>query len=129
VTPEQTQGYIDSETSRLQELSTQNDPASLAAILTDLTNSDKSIRLAAIDAVKQVGSRDAIPALKAAAADNPDTAEQIALLQAADFLQYVPNALTPDQLQAAWQGRNQTPARHHQTAQTQLAQPPPNQPR
>ena len=67
-------------------MSTQNDPASLAAILNDLTNPEKEVRLAAIEATKQFGSRDAIPALQADVARATDTDEKIALLEAADFL-------------------------------------------
>jgi len=122
---EQVQAYIEDETSRLQDWSTQNDPASLAAILSDLTNSEKSVRLAAIEAAKQFGSGDAIPALKASVGSTADTEEQIALLEAADFLSLptiadadVQVPKTPDQIQAAQQRRGQQAARRQ--AQTQF---------
>jgi hypothetical protein len=71
---------------QLQDWSRNDDAASLANILNDLTNSEKEIRVAAVEAVKQFGSRDAIPALKAAAANAEDPHEKVALLDAADFL-------------------------------------------
>jgi hypothetical protein len=122
---ERIQAYIEEETSRLQEWSTQDDPASLAAILSDLTNSEKSVRLAAIEAAKQFGSRDAIAALKASVGNAADTGEQIALLEAADFLSLptiadadVQLPKTPEQIQAAQQRRGQQAARRQ--AQTQF---------
>jgi hypothetical protein len=86
LTPEQRQTAIEAETDRLQQWSMNDDPASLSNILADLTNSEKEIREAAIEATKQFGSSDAIPTLKQVAADTSDTGEQIALLEAADFL-------------------------------------------
>src|SRR5271157_2253143 len=75
MTPEDKAAYIQAESDKLVEWSTQNDPASLSNILGDLTNSTKEVRLAAIEAAKQFGSKDAIPALQAAVADAPDTDE------------------------------------------------------
>jgi hypothetical protein len=86
LTPEQHQATIDAETDRLQQWSMNDDPASLSNILADLTSSEKEIRDAAIEAAKQFGSTNAIPTLKALAANTTDTEEQIALLDAADFL-------------------------------------------
>jgi hypothetical protein len=83
---EQRQAAIDAETERLQEWSMNDDPASLSKILADLTSSEKEVRDAAIEATKQFGSTNAIPALKAAANATEDTQEKIALLEAADFL-------------------------------------------
>jgi len=84
--PEQQQAVIDAETDRLQQWSLNNDRASLSNILADLTNSEKEVREAAIEAAKQLGSTNAIPTLKAVAANTDDTQEKIALLEAADFL-------------------------------------------
>jgi HEAT repeat protein len=67
-----------------------DDPASLSNILADLTNPEKEIRDAAIEAAKQFGSTNAIPTLKAVAANTTDTEEQIALLEAANFLSLPP---------------------------------------
>jgi cytoskeletal protein RodZ len=60
LTPEQRQTAIDAETDRLQQWSMNDDPASLSNILADLTNPEK------------------------------DTEEQIALLEAANFLSLPP---------------------------------------
>jgi hypothetical protein len=90
LTPEQRQTAIDAETDRLQQWSMNDDPASLSNILADLTNPEKEIRDAAIEAAKQFGSTNAIPTLKAVAANTTDTEEQIALLEAANFLSLPP---------------------------------------
>jgi len=118
MTPEQRQAYIEDKISRLQEFSTKRDPASFSAILNDLTNSEKEVRFAAIEATKQVGSRDAIPALKADVANSPNIDEQVALLEAAEFLSLptiadsdVQQPKTADQIQAAQQRRYQAAAR------------------
>lgn len=118
MTPEEKQAVIEAETSRLQDLSTQDDPASLSAILNDLTNPEKEVRLAAIEATKQFGSKDAIPALQDGVAGATDTDEKIALLEAADFLALPTLAdaagqtpPTPDQLQAIQQQRQKAAAR------------------
>jgi hypothetical protein len=85
-TPDQHEAAIDAETDRLQQWSMNDDPASLSNILADLTNPEKEIRKAAIEAAKQFGSTNAIPTLKAVAANMTDTDEQIDLLDAANFL-------------------------------------------
>ena len=138
MTPEEKQSYIEAETSRLQDLSTQDDPASLSAIVNDLTNSEKEVRLAAIEATKQFGSKDAIPVLQADVAGATDTDEKIALLEAADFLALptltdagVQTPPTPDQLQAIQDQRQKAAARKQylmqQHDQNQNAIPPPGQ--
>ena len=118
LTPEQRQAAIDAETDRLQQWSMNDDPASLSNILADLTNSEKEVREAAIEAAKQFGSTNAIPTLKAVAANTTDPEEQIALLQAADFLSLpaisdngVQLPRTPEQIQAATQ--KQAPRQSH----------------
>jgi hypothetical protein len=114
LTPEQRQAAIDAETDRLQQWSMNDDPASLSNILADLTNPEKEIRDAAIEATKQFGSTNAIPTLKAVAANTTDPEEQIALLQAANFLSLpaisdssVQLPKTPEQIQAATQKQEQ----------------------
>ena len=86
LTPDQRQAAIDTEVERLHQLSMNDDPASLSSILADLTNPEKEIRNTAIEATKEFGSSNAIPALKATAMNTADTEEQIALLEAANFL-------------------------------------------
>ena len=88
VTPEE-------EIDRLQDWSRNNDPQSLSNILADLTSTDKDVREAAIEAAKQFGSTNAIPALKAAAMNSSDTDEQVEMLQAAQFLALPPMDITP----------------------------------
>ena len=130
LTPEQREAAIDAETDRLQQWSANDDPASLSNILTDLTNPEKEIREAAIEATKQFGSSNAIPALKAAAANTADTEEQIALLEAANFLS-LPSInfdgsatqRTPEEIQAGAQRRAEREARR----QAQMQQRAPNQ--
>jgi hypothetical protein len=116
LTPEQQSAAIEAETDRLQQWSVNDDPASLSNILNDLNSPEKEIRDAAIEAVKQFGSTNAIPALKAAAANTTDTEEQTALLEAADFLSLptiadsqVQQPKTPGQIQAAAQKQAQRP--------------------
>jgi hypothetical protein len=112
LTPEQREAAIDAETDQLQQWSMNDDPASLSNILADLTSSEKEIRDAAIEAAKEFGSTNAIPALKAAADNTDDLQEKIARLEAADFLS-VPSMdfsgpvihPTPEQIQADAQRR------------------------
>jgi hypothetical protein len=86
LTPERRQAAIDAETARLQQWSMNDDPASLSSILADLTNSEKEIREAAIEATEQFGSTNAIPILKNLAANDTDPQEKAALLDAANFI-------------------------------------------
>ena len=109
LTDEQREAAIDAETDRLQQWSMNDDPASLSNILADLTNPEKEVREAAIEAAEQFGSTNAIPTLKAVAANTSDTEEQIALLEAANFLSLPSFTIggsgpatprTPEQIQA-----------------------------
>jgi len=77
---------IQAEKERLSGWSMQNDRPAYSNILADLVNPEKEIRNAAIEAVKQFGDPAAIPVLKGIAANSDDTQEQMALLEAADFL-------------------------------------------
>jgi hypothetical protein len=147
LTPEQRQAAIDAETDRLQQWSMNDDPASLSNILADLTSPENEIREAAIEAAMQFGSTNAIPTLKAVAANTDDTEEQIALLEAADFLSLpsmdISKPATPktaDQMNAqaqqarqAYQNKlrrgaqNQSPASGTQSSPDQNAPVGPNQ--
>ncbi len=112
----------DEEIDRLREWGRNNDPQSLSNILADLTSPDKDVREAAIEAAKQFGSTNAIPALKAAAINSTDTDEQIEMLQAAQFLALPSIAdihLTPEQAQAVQTRSAQTRAQLQAQAQTQ----------
>ena len=125
-TPEERQAAIDAETDRLSEWEMNNDPQSLSNILADLKSPEKEIRMAAIDAAKQFESADAIPALKAAAANAEDNQEAIAMLEAADWLalptanlQHPENMppLTPEQAQAIEKSKAEAEARRQEFLQ------------
>ena len=77
---------IAQETERLAQWSMNDDAQSLSNILGDLASPEKEIRMAAIEATEQFGSTNAIPILKAMAANTDDHEEAMALLEAADFL-------------------------------------------
>jgi hypothetical protein len=78
--------YLHEHIDRLARLQANNDPDSLHEILGELTNSEKVIRMAAIQSAIQFDSRDAIPTLTNLAAQTSDPREQKALQDAADFL-------------------------------------------
>lgn len=86
LTPEERQAAVNAEIDHLHDWSMNKDPASLSNILAGLTYPDKMVRTVAIEAVKQFGSTDAIPALKDLAARDQDPEEKAALLNAANFL-------------------------------------------
>ncbi len=87
ITPKKRSAAIQAEVDHLRELSWQDDPDSLSKILADLTHPEKEVREAAIEATKEFGSSNAVPALKAAAQTAEDTREKIALLEAVEFLE------------------------------------------
>ena len=133
LTPEERQAAIEVEEQRLSEWQSNKDPQSLSNILADLASPEHEIRLAAIEAAKQFDSTDAIPVLKAMAAQTQDNQDAIAMLQAADFLAIpditfgpksdTPPSLTPEQQQAIEQSRETVKAR--QAARMQGGNPPP----
>jgi len=120
VTPEQREAAIEAEADRLQQLSMKDDAASLSNILADLTNPEQDVRAAAIEAAKQFGSTNAIPALQAAADNTEDPQEKRDLLEAAEFIS-LPSAnfmgsgtstpLTPAQQQALANSKAKAQAR------------------
>ena len=73
---------------KLQDWSTHDatDHEALTNIVAALSSPDAKVRSAAVDATRELGSKDAIPALKAAAAATEDKDEKLALLEAAHFL-------------------------------------------
>ena len=112
LTPEQREEAINAETDRLQQWAMNNDPASLSAILADLTNPEKEVRTAAIEAAEQYGSTNAIPILNNVAAKDEDAEEKAALLEAAHFLSLpsifeVGKSITPAEREARRQARMQ----------------------
>jgi hypothetical protein len=128
LTADQQEATNQAEIDLLMDWSRNDDPQSLSNILADLASSQKEVREAAIEAAKQFGSTNAIPALKAAAMNTTDTDEQIELLQAANFLT-LPSIgsiqLTPEQIAAGQQRAAKIRADHQVRVQ---AVPPPEQP-
>jgi len=132
LTPEERQAAIDAETDRLSEWAMNDDAQSLSNILNDLTSPEKKIQMAAIEAAKQFESTDAIPVLKAAAANAQDNEEAAAMLEAADWLA-LPNGdfsppatsmpLTPAQAQAIAKDRTITAARRQAYLQSRAEHP------
>jgi hypothetical protein len=124
LTEEQRLAAIDAERDRLQEWSmNSDDPASLSHILADLTSPEKEIRDAAIEATKQYGSSNAIPTLKAVAANTADTEEQIALLEAAYFLSLPGMEINPTTLEQAAKLRADRDARRQAQMQKTAGNP------
>ena len=143
-TPEEREKAIAAETDQLSIWSMKDDAQSLSNILTDLHSPEKEIRMAAIEAAKQFGDTNAIPALKAAAMSSDNTDEQIAMLEAADFIS-LPDAimatkgdsqttLTPEQSAARAQSQAAAAARYqaymakHHPDQAPQNAPPGNPP-
>lgn len=81
---------IEAEKGRLSAWSMKSDAASRSNILGDLVSPEKEIRAAAIEAIIQFGDPGVVPVLKGIAANTDDTSEQIALLNAVDFLSIAP---------------------------------------
>jgi hypothetical protein len=138
LTPEEREVAVNAEKERLFEWERNDDPQSLSNILADLTNPEKEIRMAAIEATKQFGSSSAIPTLQQLAQNTADAGEQTALLEAADFLSLTPISdssvqlpKTPAQVQAEQQKIAQMEAQKQTRKQQQSAQqqapPPPTQ--
>jgi len=112
----------DAEVDRLYALSLKDDPASLSNILAALTDPNSEIRAAAIEAAKQFGSTNAIPALKAAVDATDDIQDKIAYLEAVDFLNtpaFDPNEKvdntpkTPEQIQREQIKQSSRDTRHN----------------
>jgi HEAT repeat protein len=95
-----------------------DDPESLSNILADLTNPEKEVREAAIEAAEQFGSTNAIPILKNLAANDGDPEEKAALLEAANFLS-LPSIFDT--------GTSTTPAEREARRQAQMQKRAPNQ--
>jgi hypothetical protein len=85
---------------RLQDWSTHDakDTDALTNIVAALSSPDEKVREAAIDATRELGSKDAIPALTEAAAHTSDPDEKKALLDAIKFLK-LPLLGTPEAMQ------------------------------
>ena len=78
--------YLQAQIDRLEELESNDDDASLQAILKELTNTNPIIRHVAIEATIQFGGHTAVPILQGLAARTWDPQEKKELLDAAEFL-------------------------------------------
>jgi hypothetical protein len=79
----------------LNRLAMTSDPGSLDTILSELSNHDPAIRMAAVSATIDFGSRDAVPALQNALGWTDELKEKMEIQRAIDFLQQ-PSALAQD---------------------------------
>ena len=78
--------YVHDTIDRLFSLQMNNDPASLAAILKEMKNSDKTIRAAALKATIEFNDRSVIPALQKIADKTADPHEKVEILNAIDYI-------------------------------------------
>ena len=78
--------HLQAQIDRLEELESNDDDASLQAILKELTNTNPIIRHVAIEATIQFGGHTAVPILQGLAARTWDPQEKKELLDAAEFL-------------------------------------------
>jgi hypothetical protein len=105
---------VQAEEDRLSTWQMNDDPQSLSNILGDLSSPEKDIRMAAIEAAKQFGSTNAIPVLKAAVKNTDDSDEQMALIEAANFL-----TLPQADMVASGSSTPSTPQQHQAIQQSQ----------
>jgi hypothetical protein len=79
--------YVTARVLELQELGAADDLDSLNTLLSELGNREPEIRKAALDAIVQFDSRDAIPKLEDAELQADDPHEKAAIADAIEFLQ------------------------------------------
>jgi hypothetical protein len=87
--PDETEA-IEDKILNLQEIATSGDPESFQTIISELTNQNPEIRQAALEAIIQFGSQDAIPILKDLAEKTEDAHEKVSVLDAIKFLSLPP---------------------------------------
>jgi hypothetical protein len=78
--------YVEQRVEELEKLAMRNDKDAMLAILQELNNPDKQIRTAALEALKQYRSRDAIPGLQEQLARTDDPAEKAEIQETIDWL-------------------------------------------
>jgi hypothetical protein len=86
MTEDERQTVIDAEKSKLLDWEANSDSESYSNILKDLGNPEREVRFAAIEALKQFDSTNAIPVLRDLAAKTDDLDEAKELLDAAKFI-------------------------------------------
>jgi HEAT repeat protein len=90
MTAAERQAAAEAEIAKLQVWQRNDDSESYRNILKDLTYSEKEVRYAAMDALKQVDNTNAIPTLRELAAKTDDLDEAKALLDTAQFISLPP---------------------------------------
>ena len=78
--------YVEKRVGELMDLGMSDDPRALKTILSELANPEAEIRQAAIEATKQFGSTDAIPALQSAMTNGVSADDRQDLKDAIEFL-------------------------------------------
>lgn len=114
---------VAAEIEHLRQAGLSSQPEDLTNILAALTRPEKAIREAAIQAAKQFGSTNAIPALQAAAASTTDPGEQAALQEAADFIalpSFDASSTAPPKTPEEIQAKQQSIAESQATRQLKL---------
>jgi hypothetical protein len=85
--------YVQERNVQLYQLGMSQNPAALPTILAELHNSDPAIRSTALTATMEIGSKDAIPALRNEMSWTEDLQEKLEIQKAIDFLQLPPFAM------------------------------------
>jgi HEAT repeat protein len=85
-TPPNSEAYIQQRVDELIGLGAEKDPASLDKLLNALTNPEPQIRAAALEALVQFGSRDAVPRLEEISLQTQDAHERAEIAEAIEFL-------------------------------------------
>ena len=78
--------YVEKRVGELMDLGMTDDPGALKTILSEVGNADGEIRKAAIEAVKQFGSTNAIPSLEEAISKTDSAEDKQDLKEAIEFL-------------------------------------------
>jgi hypothetical protein len=81
------EAWVEAKIDELRELSSHRDRASLDRLLAEVNNPDREIRQAALDGLSQTGNRDAIPALREAAAQTEEASHKQAIMEVIEFLE------------------------------------------
>jgi len=84
--------YVEQRVGELMDLGMSDDPESLKTILSEVNNADADIRKAAVEAVKQFGSTNAIPKLEEMLSSTDPTVDKQDIQEAIAFLK-LPSAL------------------------------------
>jgi hypothetical protein len=78
--------YVSDRVTELEKLAMRNDSAARDEILSELQNSNRTVRHAALEAAIQFGDRSVVPRLQEVAAQTEDSAEKSEILEAIDYI-------------------------------------------